>query len=228
MWVSCFFLIALSVASTAAAAPAARVEMVYALTRNGSVLAEVQERLEHDGGTYRISAQWSGRGLGALRGDSRRASHGAIVPGGLRPAEFEEHRTGRDPAFAWFDWNAKTLTMQYKSVRQTQPMPPNAHDRLSFLYAFAFRPPPTQDVALSIVDGRGISIQVYRPAGREKLVTPAGEFETLKLAKRKDGPEDRDAEIWLAIGRGMLPVRILVIEKDGTRIDQVATRIAER
>jgi len=40
-----------------------------------------------------------------------------------------------------------------------------------------------------------------------------------------DGPEDKATDIWLSSERSLLPVRVLVVEKDGTRIDQVVTRI---
>ena len=63
-------------------------------------------------------------------------------------------------------------------------------------------------------------------AGREVLKTPAGEFETLKLVKRKSNPEDRSTELWLALRQHHLPVRVLVVEKDGTRIDQIANRVS--
>jgi len=35
------------------------------------------------------------------------------------------------------------------------------------------------------------------------------------------------SEIWLAADRGYLPVRIVVVEKDGTRYEHVATRISQ-
>lgn len=223
---SFFFLIALSCAGAAAAAPAARVEIAYELSSNGSSIAEIVERLEHDGKTYRLSALAKGKGVLGLRGDVKRSSRGTIAADGLRPAEFEDLRPGRDPARAKFDWNVKTLTMQYKGGQETRPLPANAHDRLSFLYGFAFSPPAAQPVTLNVADGRGVSVYVFQSAGREKLRTPAGEFDTLKLVKRKDGPDDRGTEIWLAVGHGLLPLRILITEKDGTRIDQVASRIS--
>lgn len=77
-----------------------------------------------------------------------------------------------------------------------------------------------------MTDGKGVSTSVYEVAGREQLKTPAGEFETVKLARRKNNPDDRTSEIWLAVKRNYLLVRVLVTEKNGTRIDQVATRIA--
>ena len=57
------------------------------------------------------------------------------------------------------------------------------------------------------------------------LKTPAGEMETVHLVKQRESKDDRGTEIWFASGRDYLPVRILVIEKDGARIDQVLTRI---
>jgi hypothetical protein len=42
-----FLTIALSLASAAAAAPPQRVEIGYEIARDGSVLAEVSQRLEH-------------------------------------------------------------------------------------------------------------------------------------------------------------------------------------
>lgn len=223
---SILFLIGLSLAPSAGAAPAQRVEIAYELSHNGSAIAELVEKLEHDGKSYRLSAQMKGKGLMSLRGDATRSSRGSIVAEGLRPLEFEDKRTGRDTARAKFDWQAKTLTLQAKEgAAETKALPPDIQDRLSFTYSFAFHVPGSAPVPLSITDGKGISTSVYEPAGREMLKTPAGDFEALRMVRRKNNPDDRSSEIWLAEKRGFLPVRILVVEKNGTRIDQVATRV---
>jgi hypothetical protein len=224
---SILFLTSLSLAFSAAAAPAQRVEIAYEFSRNGSVIAELVEKLEHDGKSYRLSAQMKGKGLMSLRGDATRSSRGSIVAEGLRPLEFEDKRTGRDTARAKLDWQAKTLTLQAKEgAAETKPLAADMQDRLSFTYSFAFHVPGSAPIPLSITDGKGVSTSVYEPAGRETLKTPAGEFEALKLVRRKNNPEDRSSEIWLAAKHGFLPVRILVVEKDGTRIDQIATRVS--
>jgi hypothetical protein len=77
-----------------------------------------------------------------------------------------------------------------------------------------------------VADGKHVTSYVYRPAGRERVRTPAGEFDALKLVKRRRHAQDRSTEIWLAAERHYIPVRILLVDKDGTRIDQVAVRIA--
>lgn len=215
-------------AGPAHAAPPRHAELTYELLRDGKAVAQVVDRFEHDATTYEIDETWRGDGLYALLGKAERISRGTISPDGLRPLEFQDRRTGRATARATFDRKAGTLTLQSGGAPEKRPLPPDAQDKLSFPYAFAFEVPGSQPVTVHAADGRGVATYVYQAAGRERLATPAGNFETLKLVKRKDGPGDNGTEIWLAIAHGYLPVRILVTEKDGTRIDQVLTRLAAR
>ena len=214
----------LSAALLAHAAPPAQVEIEYELRRNGSPIAEVHERLEHGNGSYQLTETWKGKGFYRLLGKAKRFSRGNVTAGGLRPLEFADERTGRDTARAWFDWQGGTVTMQYKGERHSRPLPPHAQDRLSFLLALSFVPEGEQPIVFNIADGKGgLSRHEYLFAGRERLKTPAGEFDAVKLLREK---EDERSEIWLATRAGRLPVRVLVTESDGTRYEQVATRIS--
>src|SRR2546423_5201350 len=214
----------ISVAGIAAAEAPPRIDLVFTLTRNGSTMAEVTEQLQYSGGNYQLTELWKGKGFYALLGSARRVSQGTIEKDVLRPREFFDERSGRDTARAWFDWKAKTLTMQYKGNKGTEPLPPNAQDRLSFLLALSLLPGNAQTMSYSIADGKGLSRHTYKVIGRERLSTPVGEFNTVKVARQGDGRES--AELWLAAERGYVPVRLLVVEKDGTRYEQVATRIS--
>jgi hypothetical protein len=104
-------------------------------------------------------------------------------------------------------------------------VPADSQDRLSFLLALAFASRNGQPVTFHVVDGRGMSHHTYQPAGREKLATPAGEFDAIKMTRRNEGSGDV-VEIWLAANRSYLPVRIVILEKDGTRYEHVATRMS--
>ncbi|MGH8668947.1 MAG: DUF3108 domain-containing protein [Burkholderiales bacterium] len=217
-------LLLLSAAVPAHAAPPAQVEIEYELRRNGSAIAEVHERLEHGKGSYELTETWKGKGLYRLLGKAKRSSRGIVAADGLRPLEFMDERTGRDTARAWFDWQAGTVTMQYKGERRTQPLPPHAQDRLSFLLALSFVPAGTQPIVFNIADGKGgISHHEYQIAGTERVQTPAGEFDAVKVLRQK---EDERSEIWLATQLGGLPVRLLVTERNGTLYEQVAIRIS--
>jgi len=196
----------------AVAAPPQRVEVGYQLARNGTVVAEVSDRLEHDGKTYKLAETWKGKGIFSLKGEATRSSTGTVAADGLRPRRFEDKRSGRDTKHHEFDASSNAPALQ----RQ---------DRLSFIWNFAFAP-PREAVSVTVADGKGISNYVYQPAGRERVKTPAGEFDGLKLVKKNKEGDGRRTEIWLAADKHYLPVRIAIVEKDGTRIEQVAVKIS--
>jgi len=214
----------LSVAFAAHAEAPPQLEISFTLTLNGSAMAEVTERLEYAQGNYKLTETWKGKGVYALLGSARRVSQGTIADGTLRPREFFDERSGRDTARAWFDWKAQTLTMQYQGNKASEPLPPNAQDRLSFLFALSLLPVRAESVSYSIADGKGLSRQEYKVVGRERLKTQVGEFNTVKVARKGEGRES--AELWLAAERGHVPVRLVVVEKDGTRYEQNPTRIS--
>ncbi len=220
---SWFWLLISAAAAAAQAAPPQRVELSFDVLRNGASVAQIEQELQHDGRSYQLTESWSGKGLYALLGSARRTSHGLVAEDGLQPLEFTDERTGRNTARATFDWAAKTMTRRYRGEPRTEPLPTNAHDRLAFLFDFAFSPPPAGEVSFELMDGRGQSRHVYAVGGSERLTTPAGQFDTLRLVRRTKGEL---AEIWLAKQRSYLPVRVRVIEKDGTRYDQVVVKIS--
>lgn len=203
--------LSLGLPAAALAAPPRKAEIVYELARNGMVLAEVTQRLEHDGKTYRLSEDVRGKGMLALKGDISRTSQGAIAADGLRPRHFEDKRSGRDTLKADFDPAAKLPTLKQQ-------------DQLSLVWTFAFAP-TAKEAGVSVADGKRVSEYTYQPAGREKVKTPAGEFDALKFEKKRVRPEDKSLELWIAADR-QVPVRILIVDKDGTRLDQVATKIS--
>jgi hypothetical protein len=194
----------------ARAAPPHKVEIAYEVAHGGAPVADVVGRLEHDGRSYRLLETWKGKGIYALRGEVRRTSRGSVAAEGLRPAEFEDRRSGREPRRVRFEGTAGA----------------GRQDRLSLLWSFAFRPPGAQPVSLVVADGKGIARHVYVATGRERISTPAGEFDALRLARQADAPQARSAEIWLAADRHWLPVRVVATDSDGTRTEQVAVRIA--
>lgn len=223
---SFLFLLTSLVLGTAGAAPPARVEIAFEVSWNGKRVAEVVDRFEHGEGRYRVVETWRGRGLYSLSGEAVRSSHGSIGPAGPRPLEFTDERSRRPPARASFDWSTNTLVMHRRGETRTEPMPPGAQDRVSLLLALAFSPPRLRPAAFSVADGGGVSRYVFEAAGREQVNVPAGEFEALKVVRRpEDAGDRRVTEIWLARSLGGLPVRIVLVERDGTRLDQQAIRV---
>jgi hypothetical protein len=216
--------LALCALAAAQTAPPAQLEIAYELKRTGAVVAEVVEHLEHADGRYRLTETWKGKGGYALLGKAKRISAGVLEADGPRPTEYTDERSGRDTQRVSFDWKAKTITRRYQGHTRTEPVPADTQDRLSFLLALSFASRKGEAFSFHIADGRGMSRHTYQPAGRERLATSAGEFDALKVVRKSEG-SDETAEIWLAAERSYLPVRILVVEKDGTRYEHLATRI---
>ena len=209
----------------AMAAPPQRVTIQYEMSRNGSAMAEVSETLQHDGRTYSVSSEVQGKGIYALMGVLRRSSKGAIDASGLKPAEFRDQRGNRAPVVAKFDWAKRTIVQERDGKSETLEMPAVLHDPLSMAYTFSFVPLSAREIRFTRADGKGVTPFRFVVVGTEKLKTPAGEMPALHLSKERDGPEDKETDIWLASERNFLPLRILVVEKDGTRIDQIVTHI---
>jgi hypothetical protein len=197
--------------AAAGSPPPKNVEIGYQVIANGVPVAEVTQRLEHDGRSYRLTEIWKGKGAFALKGNATRTSRGVVAADGLRPQQFEDKRVGREALQANFDPAAKVPTLQQQ-------------DQLSLFWSFAFAP-PAKPVAVSVADGKHVSHYDFQPAGKEKVRTPAGEFNALKFVKKRDKPEDKATELWLSTDK-RIPLRVLVIDKDGAKLDQVAARIS--
>ena len=210
----------------ALAVPPPRIVIHYDVSYNGLAMAEGTETIQHDDRSYVAESQLRGKGVFSImqRGAVKRTSRGDITASGLRPLEFRDQRGDRTPEFARFDWTARTVSHERDSERKTSPIGEGTQDRVSFVWNFSFAPPKGQ-IAAQVVDGRGSTQFRYAIAGRETLKTPAGDMEALHLVKIRDPGDSRETELWLAVQRSYVPVRLLVVEKDGTRVDQVVTRI---
>jgi len=209
----------------AQASPPARIKVTYEISAKG-MGGEAVETLEHDGKTYSIVSETKGRGILASFGVlNKRTSRGRITPEGLRPAEYRDERPFGWVATAKFDWEAHTVTQERKGKSETLKMPAVAQDPLSLAYTFAFVPPKGKEFEVIRADGRGLTPFRFAVIGDEKLATPLGEMQTLHISKVKDGPDDKATDIWFAKERDFIPVRVLVVDKDGERADQIVTRI---
>lgn len=209
--------------STAQAAPPERIKLSYKVSYD-TMRADVVETLEHDGRTYSIVSETRGRGILAPFGNKRTA-RGRITSQGLRPDEYRDERPFGWVASAKFDWAARSVTQEHKGKSETLRMQGTTQDPLSLAYTFAFVPPKGMEYDMIRADGRWLTPFRFTVVGTEKLKTPAGELQTLHITKVRDGPEDKSTDIWFAEDRYFLPVRVLVVDKDGSRVDQVLTRI---
>ena len=213
------------VVAAAHAGPPEHVKITYELSVKG-MGGDAVETLDHDGKTYSIVSETRGRGILATIGVlNKRTSRGRVAPQGLRPDEYRDERPFGWVASAKFDWEARTITQERKGKSETLPLPANAQDPLSLAYTFAFVPPKEKEYNIVRADGRGLTPFRFVVVGNERIPTPLGEMQTLRISKVRDGPDDKSTDIWFATDRDFIPVRVLVVDKDGERADQIVTRI---
>ena len=221
----CFLLTSVVALAVRAAPLQGNYEIQFDVSCEGTSVAEVTERLEISGTSYQMTENSKGKGIYALLGSAKRSSRGTIKDGVLQPLEFADERTGRDTARAWFDHKARTITMQYSGHKGTEEMPPNSQDRLSFLLQVTMMPGRTKYMKLSVFDGKGQSRHAYDVEGRERVHTPAGDFDAVKITRRTEPGQKDSANLWVAADFG-LPVRLVHVERDGRRCEHVAKRIS--
>ena len=214
----------------------ARLVLVYSLMRNGMEIARVEETSERSGGGYRITSEARAVGVAALlaRGQGwQRESRGNVSAAGLRPEQFTDQRGANPVQRARFDWAAGQIRFDRPGTEaaegDAEALPPGTTDRLSFPYALAYRaaqPPglPAGEWDAPMTDGRRVSRYRFTVAGRETISTPAGAFEAIRVSRLRE-KDDNATDVWLAAARGMIPVRILVTEPNGTTFDQVLVQI---
>ncbi|MFH1660768.1 MAG: DUF3108 domain-containing protein [Pseudomonadota bacterium] len=184
-------------------------------------------RAEHsweftEDGRYRLTGMTETSGLVALFKPLvfENESSGRLVAGGLQPETYRTRKNGKDAnENADFDW----LTAEVRLSRSgaVQPVSPGSQDILSLNYQLAYLRKPEDGATVGVVTGKKYDRFALDSLGEEEIDIPAGHFRTLHL--RAMG--DTVTEIWIALDRHRLPVKIRYTDKKGDIFEQVATEI---
>lgn len=212
----------------AAQAAPQQIDATYTLTKQGQQFGTVTESFRQSQGRYQLESVTAATGIFALfqKGKIRLISSGEVTGKGLRPLHFEHHR-GDDPAKlirADFDWGKNTINFNFDGNTESSPLEPGAQDRISLLYQFMFAPPAKKDIHLFMTTGKKLNQYHYKLVGTEKVTTPAGQFQAVHLIKQRTADED-GTEIWLAKSRQYFPVKIVIEEREGGKLEQNLTSL---
>ncbi len=184
-------------------------------------------RAEHsweftEDGRYRLTGMTETSGLVALFKPLvfENESNGRLVAGGLQPETYRTRKNGKDAnENADFDWS--TVEVRLSRSGATQPVSPGAQDILSLNYQLAYLRNPEGGTTVGVVTGKKYDRFALDSLGEEEIDLPAGHFRTLHL--RAMG--DTVTEIWIALDRHRLPVKIRYTDKKGDIFEQVAIEI---
>lgn len=205
-----------------------RVEMTISVEARGFTVGEGRDVFEHDGETYRVvsEARTAGIARALKRVEEKRESRGEVTGQGIRPASFRQERTGKAGKSASFDWSEGTLSLSEGADREIVALPPDTLDQTSLPYAFVFVPPPREGrFRVHVTDGRRLTAYDIQFVAQERIDTPLGKLDTLHYRKVQSGDDKRGFEFWLSMQHNNLPVRIRIVEKDGTAFDSNVTRL---
>lgn len=184
-------------------------------------------RAEHrwefsEDGRYRLTGITETSGLVSLFKPIRieTESSGRMVAGGLQPERYRSLKNGKDAnENADFDWS--TGEVRLSRDRSVRPVAPGSQDLLSLNYQLAFLGSLPEGSVLGVVTGKKYELYAVDSLGQEVIETPAGRFRTLHLRAMTDNV----TEIWIALDRERLPVKIRFTDKKGESFEQVATEI---
>ena len=223
-------LIAVAIPCTAATPPAPQAIFAsYDVLWNGGRVAVMNETFEAKDGGYRIVNESQAVGLLAMfvREPLRMVSSGQLIASGLRPLHFEGKRGDDDPrqVRADFDWQAGQLAITYRGRTETLKLPPATQDLLSSMYQFMFlEPEKLRRLELSMTNGRKLDHYLYAVRAGVEIETPLGRMATVHLVKQHR-PDETGGEVWLAPQHHYLPVKVVILEENGSRFEHVITKL---
>lgn len=162
----------------------------------------------NEGDRYTITSVVSAQGLASLifSGQLVQTSRGRIVATGLQPEEFWDQR-GRKRSQSRFDYATQTILTESSKGPRTAPLPAGLQDVQSLLFQLALTAPPAAESDNAVFNGKKVRSYRYRVVGEESLDTPLGVLRTLHMRRVTESGAER-FEIWLAIDRYYLPVKL--------------------
>ena len=205
-----------------------RIHTVYEVTKNGQPFAKVHEQFAVNGSTYKVESVTKGIGVYALFGERVLTSSGEVTAQGLKPAHFEL-RQGDNPKralLADFDWAKQNLRMTVKGKLKEAELTAGTQDLASFAYQFMYLPKPLKgDITVTLTTGKKLNQYQYHINPESEVITSAGvQYKTLHLAPLvKDTEESK--ELWLAADYHYVPVKILMVDDNGQKLEQTLTEL---
>lgn len=158
-----------------------------------------------------------------LVGSRVQVSSGALTPMGLQPARFED-RARRERWLA-FDWPAPPEPGRARTDggAAIEGLPPGTQDRLGVfvqLGGWVDAMAPGQRWRIPVASLGRLEQWTVEVVGREPITVPAGSFDAVRLRRVPEGEQGLSVEAWYTPAIAGLPVRIVLQQPHGERVDQ--------
>lgn len=222
-----FLILPLMLFTSIAFAQPKSIQLEYQVSRNGKAFGTVKESYIQEGQRYRILSTTKGEGIYALLGERILKSEGEIVASGLKPAKFQLKRgdNKRKSLEANFNWRSSTLSMLVKGETKTAKLSAGAQDLASYAYQFMFTPPKGDQVKMALTTGKKFKQYTYNVKHDVAIKVAGIDHQAIHLVNAEQDGKKKKA-LWLAKWKGdyVIPVKYLVIDKHGDKLEQTLTK----
>lgn len=186
----------------------------YRLEMAGLAIGTIERSLAPEpGGRYRYRSESRAKGLAKLLFDDHLIEESlfAVTATGPRPAHYSSRYTGhKGPSTVnvRFDWRRSKIKNQKNDRRWELPLSASVFDKLLYQLAIMYDlRAGKRDLSYRIVDGHEIKTYRFLHLGTERVKTPLGVFDSVKIERRKENSKRRTT-IWCAPRLGYLAVRL--------------------
>ncbi|MFZ5573701.1 MAG: DUF3108 domain-containing protein [Pseudomonadota bacterium] len=198
-----------------------RFDVRYGFARGEQTLTWVS-----DGESYTVSSVAAASGLAGVfyRGRFVQTSSGRVAAQGLVPDTFWDQRGDRR-SVTRFDAARGVMTYTpAQGAPRHDAYQGDVQDSLSLFFHLALNAPPAARMDYQVFNGRRLRHYAYETRGEVVLDTALGPLRTLHLVRA--GDFDGRFELWLAIDRHYLPVRVLRTDDKGNDVELAIRSIA--
>ncbi len=206
--------LAISLAQPAAADVLSPYKAVYEVNRGNIMLGDTTFTLTEKGGDcYLLQGLAEPKGIAAMfAGKMTESSHFCMIDGQIRSQKYQVHKENGDDDDNYtlrFDWGNNMVRTGKDKPRE---LPADGLDRtvmeiaMRRLLVQAGDKLPTTPFIFLMVEDDEIQPYSFQITGTEKIATPAGRFETVKV--ERVNAEKRQFRLWLARDLDYLPVKV--------------------
>ena len=221
-----------SFAAAAAVAQPVEISARYGITNSGMTIGSVKETFVRQGDTYSIQSITRSEGILRTFVDDQITveSTGRIGAEGLQPLAYNEHRQkdSKRDLKSEFDWKAGVMRTSLHGESTEVALPAETQDRISMMYQFVNMKQFGDTLVVPMADRRKVEFFTYKLVDEGRIATPAGEFATRHYQRIVNNPKDTKADVWLAKDRYNFPVRIVLDDPKGFRLEQTIEALDTR
>ena len=219
-------------AAGAATAQPMEISARYGITNSGMTVGSVKETFVRHGDSYSIQSITRSEGVLKMFVDDQITveSTGRVGVAGLQPFAYNEHREkdSRRDLRSEFDWKNGVMRTSLHGESTEVALPAETQDRISMMYQFMNMKQFGETLVVPMADRRKVEFFTYKLVDEGTIATPAGEFATRHYQRVVNNPKDTKADVWLAKDRYNFPVRIVLDDPKGFRLEQTIEALDTR